>query len=56
LPVAVSGGFSTTDHPTITSPEWDILIVGRSVADAVNPAVAARRLADLVHNSSEGTR
>jgi 3-keto-L-gulonate-6-phosphate decarboxylase len=56
LPVAVSGGFSTTDHPTITSPEWDILIVGRSVADAVNPTVAARRLADLVHNSSEGTR
>ncbi|MBB5856360.1 hypothetical protein ACFQ05_26140 [Amycolatopsis umgeniensis] len=51
LPVAVSGGFSPADHAIITSPDWDILIVGRSVADAVDPVTAAQRMAELVHSN-----
>ncbi|WP_409493980.1 orotidine 5'-phosphate decarboxylase / HUMPS family protein [Amycolatopsis sp. cmx-11-12] len=51
LPVAVSGGFSPADHAIIASPDWDILIVGRSVADAVDPATAAQRIAELVHSN-----
>ncbi|QIZ37048.1 orotidine 5'-phosphate decarboxylase / HUMPS family protein [Saccharopolyspora sp. ASAGF58] len=51
LPVAVSGGFSTTDPTVFTSPDWDILIVGRSVADAVDPAGAATRIVELVHQT-----
>jgi hypothetical protein len=35
-PVAVSGGFSPTDQWTMRRPDWDILIIGRSVADAVD--------------------
>lgn len=49
LPVSVSGGFSTTDTAVIASSDWDILIVGRSVADAVDPATAAKNLVELVH-------
>ncbi|MGW1682845.1 orotidine 5'-phosphate decarboxylase / HUMPS family protein [Saccharopolyspora sp. NPDC002376] len=51
LPVAVSGGFSTTDPTVFTSPDWDILIVGRSVADAVDPTSAAVRVVELVHQT-----
>jgi 3-keto-L-gulonate-6-phosphate decarboxylase len=40
LPVAVSGGFGTADEVVNTNPDWDILIVGRSVTDAVEPAAA----------------
>ncbi|GAA4010602.1 hypothetical protein GCM10022247_36020 [Allokutzneria multivorans] len=53
LPVALSGGFSTTDHAIIGSTDWDILIVGRAVTDAVNPVTAARRMAELVHANPE---
>ncbi|MGH3839035.1 MAG: hypothetical protein ACRDSF_25560, partial [Pseudonocardiaceae bacterium] len=49
LPVAVSGGFSTTDYSVINSTEWDILIVGRSVTEAVQPATVAKHLFSLVH-------
>jgi 3-keto-L-gulonate-6-phosphate decarboxylase len=49
LPLAVSGGFSTTDHAIMTSTDWDIMIVGRSVADAVRPLDAARQLTTLIH-------
>ncbi|WP_091629153.1 orotidine 5'-phosphate decarboxylase / HUMPS family protein [Amycolatopsis saalfeldensis] len=51
LPVAVSGGFSTTDSAVLASPDWDILIVGRSVVDALDPATAAKNLVELVHLS-----
>ena len=56
LPVAVSGGFSASDHSIIESADWDILIVGRSVTEAVEPGVVANRLATLVHGRDEGTR
>ncbi len=49
LPVAVSGGFSTTDHAIIGSADWDILIVGRGVTEAVQPTGAARELFNIVH-------
>lgn len=49
LPVAVSGGFSTTDTAVFTNPNWDILIVGRSVIDAVDPATAVHHLVELIH-------
>jgi 3-keto-L-gulonate-6-phosphate decarboxylase len=48
LPVAVSGGFSATDYTPLASSDWDILIVGRAVTEAVNPTVAATRLAQAV--------
>ncbi|WP_051173879.1 orotidine 5'-phosphate decarboxylase / HUMPS family protein [Amycolatopsis orientalis] len=51
LPVAVSGGFSTADSTVFTSPDWDILIVGRSVIDALDPATAATHLVDLVRRT-----
>ena len=51
LPVAVSGGFSTVDGAVFASPDWDILIVGRGVTDAVDPATAAKNLVELVHLS-----
>ena len=55
LPVAVSGGFSATDYSVILSTDWDILIVGRGIAEAVDPASAASRLSSLV-SEHRGTR
>ncbi|MFD8497700.1 orotidine 5'-phosphate decarboxylase / HUMPS family protein [Amycolatopsis sp. NPDC059657] len=49
LPVAVSGGFSTTDTAIFSSKDWDILIIGRSIIDAIDPATAAKNLVELVH-------
>ncbi|MFE0023376.1 orotidine 5'-phosphate decarboxylase / HUMPS family protein [Amycolatopsis sp. NPDC059021] len=49
LPVAVSGGFSTTDYPIIDSNDWDIMIVGRSVSEAVQPEDAARQIITMIH-------
>ncbi|WP_280457980.1 orotidine 5'-phosphate decarboxylase / HUMPS family protein [Nocardia carnea] len=46
LPVAVSGGFSPGDD-ALSSDEWDIAIIGRSIADAVAPAETAGQLATL---------
>jgi 3-keto-L-gulonate-6-phosphate decarboxylase len=48
LPVAVSGGFSVTDVSVTASRDWDILIVGRGVTEAVQPRVAAERLLTAV--------
>lgn len=48
LPVAVSGGFSTMDRHIIGSGDWDILIVGRSIAEAVDPEEAARQMVTMV--------
>jgi 3-keto-L-gulonate-6-phosphate decarboxylase len=38
LPVAVSGGFSPSDPSPFLEDDWDILVVGRSVAEALDPA------------------
>jgi 3-keto-L-gulonate-6-phosphate decarboxylase len=48
LPVAVSGGFSTADDMLTSSDDWDVAIVGRSVADAVAPADMAYQLTTIV--------
>jgi len=55
LPIAVSGGFSVTDHSVLFSPSWDILIIGRSITEAVQPATDANRLFNLVR-SHKGTK
>jgi 3-keto-L-gulonate-6-phosphate decarboxylase len=51
LPVAVSGGFSATDHAIIGSADWDIMIVGRSVTEAAQPTAAAKELFSVVHRA-----
>jgi 3-keto-L-gulonate-6-phosphate decarboxylase len=56
LPVAITGGFSPSDHALIASPDWDVLIVGRSIADAVDPASAARTIVELVRHDHRTTR
>lgn len=48
LPVAVSGGFSMMDRPIIGSSDWDIIIVGRSISEAVEPEEAARQMVSMV--------
>ncbi|MBV9691894.1 MAG: orotidine 5'-phosphate decarboxylase [Ktedonobacteraceae bacterium] len=40
LPLAVSGGFSPYDLPAMKNMECDIVIIGRSVVDAVDPKSA----------------
>ncbi|MGF6889388.1 3-keto-L-gulonate-6-phosphate decarboxylase/DNA-binding transcriptional regulator YiaG [Nocardia sp. GAS34] len=47
LPVAVSGGFSAADELT-NSPDWDIAIIGRSIADAVAPTDLTDQLTSIV--------
>ncbi|GIH21294.1 orotidine 5'-phosphate decarboxylase / HUMPS family protein [Rugosimonospora africana] len=54
LPVAISGGFGIADDSVYTDPTWDILVVGRSVADAVVPAAAATRLIDHIRTYQTG--
>jgi 3-keto-L-gulonate-6-phosphate decarboxylase len=49
LPVAVSGGFGIADEVVHTDPSWDILIVGRSVTDAVDPTAAATQLINHIN-------
>lgn len=51
LPVAVNGGFSAADHAQLATEGWDILIVGSSVTDAVDPTTAAARIVELAHQS-----
>ncbi|WP_378730738.1 hypothetical protein [Nocardia brasiliensis] len=48
LTVAVSGGFSTADEALISSYDWDIAIVGRSVAEAVTTADIADQLTSIL--------
>jgi 3-keto-L-gulonate-6-phosphate decarboxylase len=48
LLVTVSGGFSTADDSLASSDDWDIAIVGRSIADAVAPADMAHQLTSIV--------
>jgi 3-keto-L-gulonate-6-phosphate decarboxylase len=56
LPVAVSGGFGHADDLSSVGDSWDILIVGRSVTDAVDPALAVRSLLDQISGPSQGRR
>lgn len=51
LLVAVSGGFSIADHTQLTNADWDILIVGRSVTDTVDPVTAAAHIVELTHQT-----
>jgi 3-keto-L-gulonate-6-phosphate decarboxylase len=44
----VGGDGRATDYTPLASSDWDILIVGRAVTEAVNPTVAATRLAQAV--------
>lgn len=53
LPVAVSGGFSVTDLPVLASQDWDILIVGRSITEALRPKSAAEQLLKIIHAQRE---
>ncbi|RFS37688.1 hypothetical protein D0Q02_31175 [Micromonospora craniellae] len=53
LPVAVSGGFSATDLPVLGSQDWDILIVGRSITEAVRPKPAAAQLVANIRSKRE---
>ncbi len=54
LPVAVSGGFGPTDYDIIADPDWDILIVGRSVSDALDPGDVVRHITNLVRDTTSG--
>lgn len=54
LPVAVSGGFGPTDYDILTNPDWDILIIGRAVSDALDPGDTARHIVNLVHDTTPG--
>jgi 3-keto-L-gulonate-6-phosphate decarboxylase len=56
LPIAVSGGFETTDEAARRSDAWDVLVVGRSVTDAVNPTDAARQVAAITPRPSRRTQ
>jgi 3-keto-L-gulonate-6-phosphate decarboxylase len=42
LPTAVSGGFGYAEE--LANPDWDILIVGRAVTDAIDPGIATENL------------
>jgi 3-keto-L-gulonate-6-phosphate decarboxylase len=56
LPVAVSGGFGVADDAVHTDPDWDILVVGRSVTDALDPAAAATQLINHINSRQPRTQ
>lgn len=56
LPVAVSGGFSATDYAILDSADWDIMIVGRSVAEAVHRPKPPARSSRWCINAEGGNR
>lgn len=49
--MAVSGGFGLTEGPLIRSADWDVLIVGRSITEAVNPTAAITSIMSLRQRS-----
>jgi 3-keto-L-gulonate-6-phosphate decarboxylase/transcriptional regulator with XRE-family HTH domain len=55
LPVAVSGGFGAPDRDVLASTHWDILIIGRSVAEAVDPGMAAQLVISLARRNQPRT-
>ncbi|MDT4995630.1 MAG: hypothetical protein QOH97_5522, partial [Actinoplanes sp.] len=48
LPIAVSGGFGAADDDVVADPNWDIIVIGRSITDAVDPPTAARQLINQI--------
>lgn len=56
LPIAISGGFATTDLDALTDPNWDLLIVGRAITDATDPGAVTRRFADLIKQAIPADR
>jgi 3-keto-L-gulonate-6-phosphate decarboxylase len=52
LPVAVSGGFGAQDRDVLTSNDWDILILGRSVSEATEPGMEAHLVVNLAQRAS----
>jgi len=55
LPVAVSGGFGPTDRHILTSGDWDIAIVGRSITEALDPAAATHHTLRLTDRANRTT-
>ncbi|MEU8336512.1 orotidine 5'-phosphate decarboxylase / HUMPS family protein [Micromonospora tulbaghiae] len=53
LPVAVSGGFGPSDQDVLVSTNWDILIVGRSVTEGLDPELVAQQLVAAVRRPDE---
>ncbi|MFG2050889.1 orotidine 5'-phosphate decarboxylase / HUMPS family protein [Micromonospora sp. NPDC048935] len=53
LPVAVSGGFGPSDRDVLTNADWDILIVGRSVTEGLDPELVAQQLVAAVRRPRE---
>ncbi|MFI7218863.1 orotidine 5'-phosphate decarboxylase / HUMPS family protein [Micromonospora maritima] len=53
LPVAVSGGFGPSDRDVLASTDWDILIVGRSVTEALDSELVAQQLVAAVRRPDE---
>jgi 3-keto-L-gulonate-6-phosphate decarboxylase len=54
LPVAVSGGFGCSEE--LANRDWDILIVGRAVTDAIDPGIAADNLiTEISHHKSKAS-
>ncbi|MEU8179166.1 orotidine 5'-phosphate decarboxylase / HUMPS family protein [Micromonospora sp. NPDC049047] len=53
LPVAVSGGFGPSDRDVLTSADWDVLIVGRSVTEGLDPELVAQQLVAAVRGPRE---
>ncbi|HZD15461.1 MAG TPA: orotidine 5'-phosphate decarboxylase / HUMPS family protein [Pseudonocardiaceae bacterium] len=51
LPIAVSGGFGATDRAMASSKDWDIVIIGRGVSEAVDPGEASRAVISLIHDA-----
>lgn len=39
---------SSADRSTLASPDWDVLVIGRSVTEATDPASALRELYDTL--------
>lgn len=50
LPVSVSGGFDVTDDAFAYNDDWDVIVVGRSVSEAIRPRESVRQILDLVHS------
>lgn len=51
LPVFVSGGFDTGDHDVVFASDWDVLIIGRSIAESVHPERATKTITSLARRS-----
>ncbi|MBN1172998.1 MAG: HEAT repeat domain-containing protein [Micromonosporaceae bacterium] len=54
LPIAASGGFEPMDPEAKRRHSWDILIVGRGITDAVDPAAAAHDLITFIAPDGQG--